>query len=316
LLEALRLQRGAVSEGQIAQNGTAAPDMTMAGTIIAQSLAPGAIVNVGTAIPVTVYKKPVPPPDPVDPDNPVTPVEPPAEPIDPATALEEGLSKDSPDAVLQRYGLLSPAEARAPSAMRTMMGYDIPQDMLDSVAGAGMGTDASGEVISTDPTGAALSIIPVDTYAVKVMINELDILSVQKGQDAIIEFDALAGKSFASFVTEVGNRSAGSGTVQYPVTLTLPREREMRVGMNVTVIIRTSEKQGTLTLPAVSVQEDAQGTFVYTEIDDTGALSGPVPVATGISDGLLVEITEGLEEGARVYYEEISEEPRGGMMMF
>ena len=301
VLGMLRLQLGVVSEGQVMQDGQTAPETTTEGIIIAQSSPPGAIVNAGTSIAVTVYKKPdAPPEEPEPPDE--TGVEPQSLPDGPET----------PEAVLERFSLLSPEEARAPKAERTIMGYDIP-----SILNGAAGDTVTAQTVDAGPVGAAALIIPVDTFAVNVMIDELDILSVQEGQEATIEFDALPGQSFAGLVTKVGDSSSsGFSSVQYPVTLTLKREPEMRIGMNVTVIIRTSEKQRVLKLPASAVQEDDQGVFVYTGKDADGALSDPVYVTTGISDGSEVEITTGLKEGTTVYYEEVVIAPRNHRMMF
>ena len=67
------------------------------------------------------------------------------------------------------------------------------------------------------------------------------------------------------------------------------------------------------------MQEHGNRSFVYTEKEEDGTLSGEIEVETGISDGVKVEITGGLEEGQTVYYqmavsEESSEEGFGGMM--
>ena len=310
VLGILGLRLGAVAEGQVAQDGSEAPDTTKEGIIIAQSMAPGEIVNMGTAVGVTVYKKPA-PPDPGD-EEPDPEGDP--EPLEAPGARPQGnpAGQESPEALLQGYSLLSPEEARAPRAERTMMGFDIPD-----ILGGATGDSSSGSTVDAGPLGAAVLIVPVDTFAVNVMIDELDILSVMEGQEAAVEFDALPGQSFTGVVTRVGDSSSsGYGSVQYPVKLTLDREPEMRIGMNVTVIIRTSEKQGVLKLPAAAVQEDEQGAFVYTGVDGSGALSDPVYITTGLSDGREVEVVAGLEKDAAVYYEEIAIAPRSGRMMF
>lgn len=62
------------------------------------------------------------------------------------------------------------------------------------------------------------------------------------------------------------------------------------------------ERENVLTLPMNALQEKGDRTFVYTEKDDEGNLSGETEVETGLSDGSTVEITDGLEEGITVYY--------------
>lgn len=51
-----------------------------------------------------------------------------------------------------------------------------------------------------------------------------------------------------------------------------------------------------------ALQEQGDKTFVYTEKESDGTLSGEVEIQTGMTDGSTVEITDDLEEGDTVYY--------------
>ena len=57
-----------------------------------------------------------------------------------------------------------------------------------------------------------------------------------------------------------------------------------------------------------ALQERGDEVFVYTEKDAEGNLSGEKSVSTGLSDGNIVEITEGLSEGDTIYYQKIGTE--------
>ena len=72
--------------------------------------------------------------------------------------------------------------------------------------------------------------------------------------------------------------------------------------MNASATITTEERKDVLTLPMNALQEQGDRTFVYTEQDAEGNLSGEVEIQTGLTDGNTVEITDGLEEGDTVYY--------------
>lgn len=137
-----------------------------------------------------------------------------------------------------------------------------------------------------------------------ISVDELDINSVSVGQSAEVTLDALEGETFSGTVSEVNNTasSSGSGSAKYTVYVTIPREDSMKEGMSASVTIAIEEADNVLTIPVNALQERGSRTYVYTEADDEGNLSGEVEVATGLSDGDNVEITEGLSEGDTVYY--------------
>ena len=136
-----------------------------------------------------------------------------------------------------------------------------------------------------------------------VSVDELDINSVEKGQTAVVTFDAIEDKEFEGEVTKIGSTaSVNGGVAKYTVEITIPNDDEMKQGMNASATITTEERKDVLTLPMNALQEQGDRTFVYTEQDAEGNLSGEVEIQTGLTDGNTVEITDGLEEGDTVYY--------------
>ena len=65
------------------------------------------------------------------------------------------------------------------------------------------------------------------------------------------------------------------------------------------------KKENIITSPVNALQERGNEVFVYTEKDEEGNLSGEKSVSTGLSDGNIVEITEGLSEGDTIYYQKV-----------
>lgn len=154
---------------------------------------------------------------------------------------------------------------------------------------------------STDVT--AFTISPDENMVLTVSVDELDINSIELGQTAEITFDAIENKEFQGEVTKIGNTaSVNGGVAKYSVELTIPTDEEMKEGMNASATITIEEREQVLTLPMNALQEQGDRTFVYTEKEDDGTLSGEVEITTGLSDGTTVEITDGLEEGDTVYY--------------
>lgn len=143
-----------------------------------------------------------------------------------------------------------------------------------------------------------------DTVMLTVNVDELDINSVEKEQEAEITLDALEGETFTGSVTKIGNTaSSGGGVTKYTVEITLDKDERMKEGMNASATIIIEKKEQVLTLPVSALQERGSEVFVYTEKDEDGNLSGEQTVTTGLSDGETVEIVEGLSEGDTVYYQ-------------
>lgn len=138
-----------------------------------------------------------------------------------------------------------------------------------------------------------------------VSVDELDINSVSDSQEAEVTLDAIEGETFTGTVTKVGNSasSASGGVAKYTVQITIPKDEQMKAGMNASATIVIENKENVVTIPVNALQEKGSKVFVYTKKDSDGNLSGEQEVTTGLSDGDMVEITEGLQEGDVVYYQ-------------
>lgn len=159
----------------------------------------------------------------------------------------------------------------------------------------------SASQYSTDVT--AFTISPDENRLLSVSVDELDINSVELGQKAVVTFDAIEDQEFEGEVTKIGNTaSVNGGVAKYTITITVPKDEKMKQGMNASATITIEEREDVLTLPMNALQEKGDRTFVYTEKDADGNLSGETEITTGLSDGSMVEITDGLEEGTAVYY--------------
>ena len=163
------------------------------------------------------------------------------------------------------------------------------------------GTELSASEYSTDV--ALFTISPDDTMTLEVSVDELDINSVKIGQEAVVTFDAIEDEEFTGEVTEIGNTaSVNGGVAKYTVSVSVPKDEEMKQGMNASATITIENRENVITIPVNALQEKGDKVFVYTEKDEDGNLSGETEVTTGLSDGTTVEITEGLSEGDTVYY--------------
>lgn len=164
-------------------------------------------------------------------------------------------------------------------------------------------SSSESETYANDVT--AFTLASNDNMVISVSVDELDINSVAIGQEASITLDAIEDETFTGTVTKVGNSasSSSSGVAKYTVKIQIPKDEQMKTGMNASATIVVENKENILTIPVNALQERGNKVFVYTEKDSEGNLSGETEVTTGLSDGDNVEITEGLSEGDIVYYQ-------------
>ena len=167
-------------------------------------------------------------------------------------------------------------------------------------AGTTAETEFSYELTETEV--AALT--PVETMTVNITVDELDILSVQTGQEALVTLDAFQGRSFAGTVTSIDTAGTNSGgSTKYTAEVTLAREDGMLPGMNAGVVITLSTDRNVLTVPVAALQENGTQVYVYTGYDEkTETFSAPVAVTVGQSDGTNAEVLSGLAAGDTVWY--------------
>ncbi len=187
----------------------------------------------------------------------------------------------------------------------------------------------------------------------RVEIGEIDIVLVKEGQKAKLEVDAFRDQEFSGVVSEIANsaRTTGGGSQQeatkFEVRIRVNEKAAFRPGMSVTADVETRSRKEVVTVPFQSVttrmpkapeaesasKEGAEGgekpmapvassgkkkssgkpIEVVFVIEDGKAKM--VPVERGISDDDYVEITSGLEAGAKVVtgsYKAIAEDLEDG----
>jgi HlyD family secretion protein len=162
------------------------------------------------------------------------------------------------------------------------------------------------------PTVAIYFITPT-SLELKAEVDEIDIPDVEVGQGAVIEVDAITDDLFEGTVTSVSPVPViEAGLVLYEVTISLviPADAGVMVGMSATADIMIDESEDTLLVPERAVGRDDQGnSIVWVSVD--GQLEQRT-VVVGISDGLKTEILEGLSEGDMVSVEKRGTTELGG----
>ncbi len=78
-----------------------------------------------------------------------------------------------------------------------------------------------------------VSITPQDTMLVTITVDEMDVLKLRKGMEALITLDAFPGQSFVGTVSAVHRSGTNNGgTTKYTADITIDRESGMMDGMD------------------------------------------------------------------------------------
>lgn len=156
-----------------------------------------------------------------------------------------------------------------------------------------------GDTITSATTFARI----IDQNRLKLVIelDEIDVPKVKAGQKAVISLDAFPDTEFAGNVSTIfpAPKEAG-GVVLYEVevTLDIPEESGIRVGMSASADIILDERTDVLLVPDRAIHKDEQGnTFVNVVVDGETQERRVTP---GISDGFDTEVVSGLSEEEKV----------------
>jgi RND family efflux transporter MFP subunit len=142
-----------------------------------------------------------------------------------------------------------------------------------------------------------VSVVDISTVRMVANLVEKDLKRVRQGTPAAVEVDAYPGEQFTGRVARVA-------PVFDPATRTAPMEIEipnaayrLKPGMYSRVRLTVDTRPNALVIPrnALVEVEGRQGVFVA-----SGQKATFAPVETGLQDEAKVEITSGLNEGARI----------------
>jgi len=146
-----------------------------------------------------------------------------------------------------------------------------------------------------------LTMADLTQLRVRATVDETKISQVKVDQVATITFDALPGKTFKGKVLEVPVQGTlSNNVVNYlvPISMDNLNNAALKPGMTANITLVTGSKQNVLLLPAYAVQQTTDGIVV--NVLETSGSTSQTPVQTGLSNGVYVEITRGLNEGDTV----------------
>ncbi|MFP4477286.1 MAG: efflux RND transporter periplasmic adaptor subunit [Desulfatibacillaceae bacterium] len=139
-----------------------------------------------------------------------------------------------------------------------------------------------------------------DHDEVRVSVPETLIGTIQTGDTATVDFDALPGSGAAGRVTEAGPASVGMETT-FPVTVRMNENLpEVLPGMSARVTFAPDETTRHVLVPAHAVGEDRRGRHVFVAVPDDGGETATIrrkSVKTGELTSRGIRILDGLKPG-------------------
>lgn len=140
-------------------------------------------------------------------------------------------------------------------------------------------------------------------------VDEADIGQVVEGQRVTFTVDAFPEDTFEGSVTQVRlNPTTESNVVTYEVVIAAPNpELKLKPGLTANITVYTMEKENILLAPLKAFRFTPE----TTQTPETGrgekvawiqTAEGIIPkvIKTGVSDGIYIEIKEGIEEGTHI----------------
>lgn len=166
-----------------------------------------------------------------------------------------------------------------------------------------------GEKVSAD--NKLLEVVDLARMEMEVAVPTSDIIAIAPGQEVTVRVEGLPQPLPATVVRINPATQAGSRSIVTYLQLENPQNR-LRAGMFGEARLTLAKKAGVLAAPPSALQQNGDSAFVYAIEQDKLVRR---QVQTGITgsngDATLVEITSGLEAGARIVRSNLGNLPAG-----
>jgi len=210
--------------------------------------------------------------------------------------IEERWKRQAQEIIVQQKKLL------LDDAKRRLEDYYIRAPFDGIVTGLDV---EAGDSISRDDIVA--SVITEEMYA-EISLNELDAARVKTGNNATIAFDALPGvvaKGKVEKIDTIGKIT--QNVVSYEAKIVFENNVELlKPGMSANAEIIIDSQENVLQIPNTAIRKNKDGTFYTQTVSSlesgaegkTKTISKPIKI--GISDEMVTQVVEGLQEGEEV----------------
>lgn len=176
-----------------------------------------------------------------------------------------------------------------------------PIDGVVSVKSVQTGQIISSGISNVGGGTTLLTISDLSQLFILASVDESDIGKVEVDQESIIKTDAFPGMMFPGKVVRIATKGvSASNVVTFEVKIEVlgPRKSLLKPEMTAEVEIVAADKADTLLLPADAVFRKGRDRFA--QVKKTDGTTEERKVEAGITDGVNIEIVDGLTEGDSV----------------
>lgn len=175
-------------------------------------------------------------------------------------------------------------------------------DSSSSSASASTAGAAAASTSSSASSSAPITLAPAQPLAICLTVNEVDLPTLEIGQRADIEFDALPDITATGKVYEIAEEGTNeSGVVTFDVWVSIDvADEALRPGMSAAATIVTEIAKDALLVPNGAVKSNTDGTYYVEVLADGETTPTQATVETGLANATQTQILSGLSEGDMV----------------
>ncbi|MDE6826265.1 MAG: efflux RND transporter periplasmic adaptor subunit, partial [Paramuribaculum sp.] len=135
----------------------------------------------------------------------------------------------------------------------------------------------------------------------KGKVDETEVGMLRQGMDMKISIGALPdfiSTATLEYISPKGNNSTGANTFEIKAAVVPDPNVQLRSGYSANATVILASSGNALTVPESVIEWSGDSTFVYVLTDTTSTTRQTfdrIPVTTGMSDGLKIEIKQGLD---------------------
>lgn len=146
-----------------------------------------------------------------------------------------------------------------------------------------------------------MTLAQMDDLVFKGNVDEIDVGKLYEGMTVEIEIGALPNEKVSGVLSKISpkaHKEEGSTLFEVEITLGEVGKKFLRAGYSANADIVITKKEDILLIPErLITMEDS---IASVEVEDSTGVVTSREVTTGLSDGIKIEIVEGLEEGELV----------------
>jgi HlyD family secretion protein len=142
-----------------------------------------------------------------------------------------------------------------------------------------------------------LKLESTEDVMVKISVTKYDLDKIMVGQKAIVTIGSKEYEGKISKINKMAEKNnSGAAVVGTEIKITNP-DSDVILGVEAKVVVSTAREENAVLVPVTAVNVDMEGEFVYAVEEN---ILVKKPIVTGISSDTMVQVTEGLEEGAQI----------------